>query len=112
MTGMAHYWMLAAVAGLAVTTVVTRGFFLFTPTSFVLPRLVQRALKYAPTAAIVAVITPDILMQGGQVDLSWHNKALIATIVASAVFVWRQSLLLMIAVGMLVYTALRLGLGW
>jgi branched-subunit amino acid transport protein len=42
------------------------------------------------------------------VDFTWHNKALIATVIASGVFVWRQNLLLMIAVGMAIFTVLRL----
>lgn len=112
MSLMAHLWLWAAVVGLSVVTFVSRSFFLLTPASFEFPSLVRRALKYAPMAAIMAVIAPDILMQSGQVDLSFHNKALIASMVAGVVFVWQQSLLLMIVVGMLVFTALRLGLGW
>lgn len=107
-----HIWLLSAVLGLCVVTFVTRSFFLLTPTTFAFSPLVQRALRYAPTAAIVAVISPEILMQHGQIDITWHNKALIASIVASLVFLKKQSLLLMITVGMLVFTALRLGLGW
>lgn len=107
-----HIWLILAVIGLCAVTFVTRSFFLLTPSTFAFSPLVQRALRYAPTAAIVAVISPEILMQHGQIDITWHNKALIASVIASLVFLKKQSLLLMITVGMLVYTALRLGLGW
>ena len=103
-----HVWLVLATLGLSVVTFVTRSFFLLTPSSFVFPALVQRALRFAPTAAITAVIAPEIFMQAGHVDVTWHNKALIACIVASVVFLIRQSLLLTICVGMLVFTVLRL----
>ena len=103
-----HVWLIAATLGLCVVTFVTRSFFLLTPSAFVFPAFVQRALRFAPTAAITAVIAPEILMQAGHVDVSWHNKALIACVVASVVFIIRQNLLLTIFVGMLVFTVLRL----
>ena len=103
-----HVWLIAATLGLCVVTFVTRSFFLLTPSAFVFPPLIQRALRFAPTTAITAVIAPEILMQAGHVDVSWHNKALIACVVASVVFIIRQNLLLTIFVGMLVFTVLRL----
>lgn len=103
-----HLWLLIAVLGLTVVTAVTRSFFLLTPAQYEFPPIIKRALKYAPTTAIVAVIAPNVLMQNQHLDLSWHNKALIASIMASLVFAYRQSLVLMITVGMLVFTLLRL----
>lgn len=103
-----HVWLVVATLGLCAVTFVTRSFFLLTPSAFVFPPLIQRALRFAPTAAITAVIAPDVLMQAGHVDVNWHNKALIACIVASIVFIYRQNLLLTIGVGMLIFTVLRL----
>lgn len=103
-----HVWLIVAIFGLGAVTAITRSFFLLTPAAFEFSPLIQRALRYAPTCAIMAVIAPSILMQNHAVDFSWHNKALIATLIASAVFVWKQNLLLMIAVGMAVFTVLRL----
>lgn len=103
-----HIWLIVAIAGLCVVTIVTRSFFLLTPAAFQFPLIIQRALRYAPTAAIMAVIAPSVLIQHNVVDFTWHNKALIATVIASGVFVWRQNLLLMIAVGMAIFTVLRL----
>lgn len=81
-----HAWLLTAIIGLCAVTVVTRSFFLLTPSRFEFSRGIQRALRYAPTVAIMAVIVPDILMHQGQVNLTWHNPELLAGIVAVAVF--------------------------
>lgn len=107
-----HLWLVVAILGLCAVTIVTRSFFLLTPASFEFSPLAQRALRFAPAAAIAAVIAPEILMHETVIDFTWHNRALIASIVASGVFIWRQSLVLTIIVGMLVFTALRLlGIG-
>lgn len=82
--------------------------FLLMPSSFNFPPFIQRALRYAPTTAIMAVIAPSILMHEQTLDFSWHNNALIASIAATIIFLWRKSLLMMIVVGMLVFTILRL----
>ena len=82
-----HVWLILATLGLCVVTFVTRSFFLLTPSAFVFPAFIQRALRFAPTAAITAVIAPEIFMQAGHVDVSWHNKALIACVVASVEFI-------------------------
>src|SRR5690606_16668882 len=47
------------VLGLAVVTVVTRAFFLFSNRSWTLPRWAQRGLQYAPIAALAAVVVPE-----------------------------------------------------
>ena len=66
MSLMNHLWLLIAVAGLMVVTLLTRGFFLLTPERFAFPSSVQKALRYAPTIAIMAVIAPDIFIQHGR----------------------------------------------
>ncbi len=107
MTGAQHLWLLVAVFGLMVVTFVTRGFFLLTPERFAFPAAVQKALRYAPTIAIMAVIAPDILMHDGRADLTWHNPALLASIAAGLVFVWRKSLIVSLLLGMAVFAALK-----
>lgn len=103
-----HLWLWSAIIGLCAVTVVTRSFFLLTPSRFEFPSGVKRALRYAPTVAIVAVIAPDILMHQGRVDLTWHNPELLAGIVAVAVFAWRHSFILALLASMGVFTVLRL----
>ena len=104
---MNYFWLLIAVAGLMVVTVVTRSFFLLTPERFAFPNPVQKALRYAPTIAIMAVIAPDILMQHGRADFTWHNPALLAAVVSGLVFVWRHSLIYALLAGMAVFALLK-----
>jgi branched-subunit amino acid transport protein len=105
-------WTLITIAGLALVTVITRCFFLFSSKPWQLPDWVNRGLLYAPIAALSAVILPEILVTQGQLLSSWHDAKLIAGFVGAAVYFWRKSVLLTMSLGMLVYLPLHLGLGW
>lgn len=100
------------VLGLAVVTVVTRAFFLFSNRSWTLSRWAQRGLQYAPIAALAAVVVPEVVMvQDGLVD-TWRDARLYAAAVGAAAYLWRKDVLFTIVAGMLVYLPLHLGLGW
>jgi branched-subunit amino acid transport protein len=103
---------LITIIGLALITVITRGFFLYSSKSWQLPNWVNRGLHYAPIAALSAVILPEILITQGQLLVSWQDAKLIAGLVGAAVYFWRKSVLLTMSLGMLVYLPLHLGLGW
>lgn len=106
-------WTLAAIIGLAVTTVLTRSFFLFPDREIPLPAWFQRGLKYAPLAALSAVIFPDVLMTAhGEWADTWQNARLWAIPAATAYYFYRRGILGTIVVGMAVYLPLRIGLGW
>ena len=51
----------AVVVGLALVTVVARGFFLLSSKPWSLPHWVQRGLQYAPIAALAAVVLPEVV---------------------------------------------------
>lgn len=100
------------VLGLAVVTVLARGFFLFSNRSWTLPHWAQRGLQYAPIAALAAVVVPEVVMvQGALVD-NWRDARPYAAAVGAAVYFWRKDVLFTIVVGMAVYLPLHLGLGW
>ncbi|MEY4584832.1 MAG: hypothetical protein RJB10_1329 [Pseudomonadota bacterium] len=103
---------LITIIGLALITVITRGFFLYSSKSWQLPNWVNRGLHYAPIAALSAVILPEILITQGQLLVSWHDAKLIAGLVGAAVYFWRKSVLLTMSLGMAVYLPLHLWLGW
>jgi branched-subunit amino acid transport protein len=105
-------WTLITIIGLALITVITRGFFLYSSKSWQLPNWVNRGLHYAPIAALSAVILPEILITQGQLLNSWHDAKLIAGLVGTAVYFWRKSVLLTMSLGMAVYLPLHLGMGW
>jgi len=101
------------VLGLAVVTVVARGFFLFSNRTWTLPHWAQRGLQYAPIAALAAVVVPEVVtVQGGALVDSWRDARLYAAAVGAAAYFWRKDVLFTIIAGMAVYLPLHLGLGW
>jgi branched-subunit amino acid transport protein len=101
-----------AVLGLAALTVVTRGFFLLSRREIPLPVWLREGLRYAPLAALAAVVVPEIVMQGGHLIGTWRDARLFAAAAAALYFWWRRGILGTILVGMAVLLPLRLGLGW
>jgi len=101
-----------AILGLAVITVATRGFFLFPERELPMPGWLQQGLRYAPLAALAAVVAPEILMQNGQLISTVKDARLYATLAATVYFFWRRGILGTIVTGTAVMVALRAGLGW
>lgn len=100
------------IVGLTVITVITRGFFLISERELVLPDWVKRGLRYAPLAALAAVVVPEIVMSQGHLIDTWRDARLYAVAVATAYFFWRGGILGTIVSGMLVLVPLKLCLGW
>jgi branched-subunit amino acid transport protein len=101
-----------AIIGLAVITVVTRGFFMLTEREIPIPNWLRQGLRYAPLAALAAVVVPEVVMTQGRLIHSLLDARLFAVAAASAYFFWRRGILGTILVGMAVLLPLRLGLGW
>jgi branched-subunit amino acid transport protein len=59
-------------------------------------------LRFVPIAALTAIITPELLIQQGALNLSVLNTRLIAGAVASLVAYKTRNVLVTIVVGMLV----------
>jgi branched-subunit amino acid transport protein len=109
---MSFWQTLLAIVGLAVITVATRGFFLYPEREIALPGWLKQGLRYAPLAALAAVVAPEVVMQGDHLITTWKDARLYATAVATAYFFWRRGILGTIVSGTAVMVALRLGLGW
>ena len=103
---------LLAILGLAVITLVTRSFFMLPERELPLPDWLKRGLKYAPLAALTAVIAPEILMTHGALISTWQDARWPATLCATAYYFWRRDILGTIAVGVAVYLPLHIALGW
>lgn len=94
--------------GLGVVTIVTRAFFLMAGERVVLPDRIQRALRYAPAAALAAIVLPDLMSWHGHFTFSLTNYKLVAATAATLFYLVTRRMVGMIVVGMAVYTALRL----
>ncbi len=112
MGAMSEGEMALAVLGLVVISAVTRSTFFLTQKPWRLPPWAERGLKYAPLAALAAVVAPEVLMSQGHLVATWRDARLVAAPVAVAWAVWRKDMLTTIGVGMAVYLAFKLGLGW
>ncbi len=101
-----------AILGLAVITIGTRGFFLYPEKELPLPAWLKQGLRYAPLAALAAVVAPEILMTQGHLIATFQDARIYGTLSATAYFFWRRGILGTIVTGTVVLVALRVGLGW
>ena len=76
------------------------------------PEWLREALRYAPLAALVAVLVPEMAMTGDHLIATWKDARIYATGAGILVFCTRRSLLGTILAGTAVLLALRLTLGW
>lgn len=100
------------IVGLAAITVFTRSFFLLSDHEIVLPDWVRRGLRYAPLAALAAVLAPEIVMSQGHLVDTWKDARIFAVAAGTGYFFWRRGILGTILTGMAVLVPLKLWLGW
>ena len=105
-------WTLLVIMGLAIVTVVSRGFFLISSKPWQLPQWAPRGLQYAPIAALSAVVVPEIVMSQGQLIGTWQDARLFAAAAGVAIYYAKRNVLMTILGGMAVYLPLHLALGW
>ena len=98
-------WMV--IVGLTLATMLTRSSFLLLGDRFPLPERVQHGLRYAPVCALIALITPELFVTHGALDLSLANPKLVAGIAAAATTLVTRSMIAAMAIGMLAFTVLR-----
>jgi branched-subunit amino acid transport protein len=109
---MPAWQILVAIAGLTVITVLTRGFFVIPEREVPIPDWLREALRYAPLAALVAVMVPEIVMTDDHLIATWKDARIYATATGVLVFCTTRSLLGTILAGSAVLLVLRIGLGW
>jgi branched-subunit amino acid transport protein len=114
--GHTHLGNLLIILGLACVTVISRSFFFISEKEGNLPPWAQRGLRYAPIAALAAVIAPEVVMTQGTLITSLQDARLYAVAAGILYFYVRrgagQVVLGTIVSGMAVYLPLHLGLGW
>lgn len=92
---------------LTVSTILTRSSFFLLGNTVKFPPAVQHALRYAPAAALAAIVVPDLLLSGGTVTVSLANPKLLAGVGAAVFFMATRRLLGTIVVGMGLLTVIR-----
>jgi branched-subunit amino acid transport protein len=105
MSDSAMLWLTFILIGLATT--LPRASFIVLGNRVVLPSVVQRALRYAPAAALAAIVAPDILVDAGQFQP--FNPKLAAAVIAVAAASFSRNPWLPFIAGMAVLFALRMG---
>ena len=100
------------ILGLACVTVLARAFFLIPEKSWTLPHWAQRALQYAPIAALAAVVAPEIVTHQGVLLGTVQDARVFSALAGGAAYFWRKDVLFTIVVGMAVFLPLHVGLGW
>ena len=102
----ANVWIVIGLLMLA--TIITRGSLFLLGHAVKFPPKLMHALRYAPAAALAAIVAPDLLLQGGALNLSWTNPKLMAGIVAAVFFLGTRHLLGTLVVGMAAFSLLRI----
>lgn len=96
------------IALMALATVITRSSFFLAGRAVKLPHKLQHALRYAPAAALAAIVVPDLVLTSGTFIDAALNPKLLAAFGAVLIFGLSRHLLATIIGGMALFTVLRL----
>jgi branched-subunit amino acid transport protein len=103
---------LLTIIGMGVVTLVCRAFFLLPESDLPMPHWLREGLRYAPVAALTAVVIPEIVMTQGHVIATLKDARIYGALAGLAFYVRRPDLFGTIVCGTGVMLALRFGLGW
>lgn len=98
--------------GMGAITLLCRSFFLLPNQDLPMPRWLREGLRYAPIAALAAVVAPELVMTQGHLVDTWRDARIFGALAGLAFYAWRGSLFGTIVCGTGVMLALRFGLGW
>ena len=98
--------------GMAAIALGCRASFLLPKDELPMPQWLREGLRYAPVAALAAVVAPELVLTQGQLTDTWRDPRIFGALAGLAFYAWRRSLFGTIVCGMAVMLALRIGLGW
>ncbi len=105
---MSSFEIWGVILGLTVVTFITRGFFLLIGERIELSETLQNALRYAPAAALIAIIAPEMFFTQASSDVEINSPYFWGGICSIIAFWLSKSMLLTIILGMLAFTIIRL----
>lgn len=97
----------ALIVGMGLGAFFTRAIFVLPGSHLRLPPTAERMLRYAPAAALMAIVAPDLALVQGALSVSIGNPKLIAGLVAFGLAAGTRSILATIAGGMTVLLLIR-----
>ncbi|HEX7891929.1 MAG TPA: AzlD domain-containing protein [Ramlibacter sp.] len=100
------------ILGMGAVTLLCRAFFLIPEQDLPMPRWLREGLRYAPVAALIAVVAPEIVMTQGHLVHTWKDARIFGAIAGLAFYTRKQDLLGTILCGTGVMLVLKFGLGW
>jgi branched-subunit amino acid transport protein len=100
-----------AILGITLATFITRSGPHWLGEQLRIPPTFDSALRFAPACALAAIIAPDLLFVGDDLNLTLENPRWMAGLAAAAVFAASRSMMATIIGGMTVFWALKALLG-
>ena len=108
---MAETTLLITILGMALVTYLPRLLPAWLLRGRSLPPFVAAWLRYIPAAVLAALLLPSLLVEGGELNMAWHNLFLWAALPAAFV-AWKwKSLFGTVLVGMALVALARLVFG-
>lgn len=97
--------------GLMFITIITRGFFLLAGSRFEIPETIREVLRYAPTAALIAIVVPEIFFvkdpSSALPMFSFNSPQIYGGIAAIVGYLVTKNMLATIFLGMAAFTCAR-----
>ena len=78
--------------GMALVALACRAFFLLPKEELPMPQWLREGLRYAPIAALSAVVAPELVMTQGHLVDTWRDARIFGALAGLAFYAWRPSL--------------------
>jgi branched-subunit amino acid transport protein len=98
--------------GMFCVILLCRASFLLSKEELPMPQWLREGLRYAPVAALAAVVAPELVLTQGHLIDTWRDARIFGALAGLAFYAWRRSLFGTIVCGTGVMLALKFGLGW
>ena len=98
--------------GMAAVILLCRASFLLSEEELPMPPWLREGFRYAPVAALAAVVAPELVLTQGHLIDTWRDARIFGAAAGLAFYAWRRDLFGTILCGTGVMLGLRFGLGW